>query len=285
MVADFFMTPSAELADVVLPAATFLEFDEIGYYGARNGMVVARPQVVPPIGESWSDIKIINELGKKLGFAPHLWPDVNQALDFILAPSGLDYEAFKEKRVLEAERRFHKFLEKGFRTPSGKVELYSKQLQKMGCRPLPHENDIPSSDDYPLVLTSAKSGYDHHSGYRQIEGLRRLHPEPIVNVHPQTASALSLKEGDWAYIETAKGRIRQKVKLNADLDPIVVFADFGWWFPEKDRSSLYDWRESNFNMLTDVNSPAEPAVGSTCLRGISCRLTAVEEELDKKIRL
>ena len=59
-----------------------------------------------------------------------------------------------------------------------------------------------------------------------------------------------MKEGDWAYIETHKGQIRQRVKLNADLDPRVIFADYAWWFPEKEAPG-HGWKESNINMLTD----------------------------------
>ncbi|MFC2042173.1 molybdopterin-dependent oxidoreductase [Chloroflexota bacterium] len=275
MVSDFFMTPTAELADLVLPAATFLEYDEIGYYGSRYGMTVARPQIVAPIGECWPDIKVINELGKRLGFTKHFWTDVKESLDYIMEPSRLSFAQFKEKGILFSEKRYRRYEEKGFRTPSGKVELYSQQLKDMGYAPLPTFTKPATSPDYPLLLTCAKSPYFHHSGYRQIESLRKLHREPRVQVNPQTAKALGVKEGDWAYIETNKGQIRQRVKMNADLDPRVVFADYAWWFPERDGQSLHGWQESNLNMLTDSDSPTEPAVGSPGLRGIPCRLKKI----------
>jgi anaerobic selenocysteine-containing dehydrogenase len=275
-VSDLFMTPTAELADLVLPAATFLEYDEIGYYGLRSDTVVARPQVVEPIGECWSDIKIINELGKRLGFSEYFWEEVEQSLDEILSPSGITFEQFKERGILESEKRYRKYENAGFRTPSGKVELYSQRLKDMGYPPLPTYIEPPAtSSDYPFVLTSAKSPYFYHSSYRHLESLRKRSPEPIVKVNPETAARLGLSEGDFVWIETHKGRIKQRIKFDRDLDPSVVFADFGWWYPEKGKESLYGWREGNLNVLSDYHSPAEPAVGSTYLRGFPCRLSKI----------
>ncbi len=174
-----------------------------------------------------------------------------------------------------SEKRYQKYEDKGFSTPSGKVELYSKQLKDMGYSPLPTCTEPATSSDYPLVLSCAKNPYFHHSGYRQLASLRKLSPEPRVEVNPQTVAVFGLNEGDWIYIETGKGRIKQCIKLNAHLDPRVVFADFGWWFPERDEEQLHGWQESNLNMLTDSHSLAEPAVGSTYLRSIPCRLSEV----------
>lgn len=273
MVSDIFMTPTAELADLVLPAATFLEYDEIGYYGLRYGTIVARPRVVDPVGECWSDIKIINELAKRLGFSDYFWENVEQSLDEILSPSGMTFEQLKKKRILQGEKRYRKYEEGGFRTPSGKVEIYSKQLENMGYSPLPTYVDrLPLSDDYPLVLTCSKSPYFFHSAYRHLESLRKKSQGPYVQINPVTAAKLMLNDGDYVWIETDKGKIKQQIKFNRDLDPRVVFAEYGWWYPEKGRETLYGWQESNFNMLTDAGSPAEPAVGSTYLRGIPCRL-------------
>ncbi len=273
-VSDFFMTPSAALADLVLPAATFLEYDEIGHYASRYGMVVARPQVVDPVGECWPDTKVINELGKRLGFEKHFWPDLTAMLDYILAPAQINYDQLKKQGIFLAPRSYRKYLEKGFRTPSGKVEAFSRQLEEMGYPPMPEFVEPEASADYPYVLTCAKSPYYHHSGYRQLSSLRRLSPDPRMEINPETAATLGLKEGDWAYVENKKGRVRQRVRFNADLDPRVVFAEHGWWFPEKGAAELYGCLESNVNVLTDSHSRAEPAVGSTYLRGIPCRLSS-----------
>jgi len=275
-VSDLFMTPTAELADLVLPAATFMEYDEIGYYGVRYGTVVAHPRVVEPVGDCWSDIRIINELGKRLGFSEYFWEEVEQSLDEILSPSGITFEQFKERGILKGEKRYRKYENAGFRMPSGKVEIYSQQLKDMGYPPLPTYVEPPAtSSDYPLVLTCAKSPYFFHSSYRHLKSLRRRSQEPIVEVNPETAAELGLSEDDFVWIETHKGRIKQRIKFDRDLDPDVVFAEYGWWSPEKGKESLYGWQEGNLNVLSDSHSPAEPAVGSTYLRAIPCRLRKI----------
>ena len=100
-----------------------------------------------------------------------------------------------------------------------------------------------------------------------MKALRRSCPDPTVEIHPNLAGKLGVSEGEWVYIETEKGRIRQKVKLNAFLDERVIICSYGWWFPENG-----DWRKSNINMLVDFTE-ADPVVGSTHLRGVHCKIT------------
>jgi anaerobic selenocysteine-containing dehydrogenase len=102
--------------------------------------------------------------------------------------------------------------------------------------------------------------------------LRRLHSDPIAIVHQETASKLGIDDGDWIYIETAMGRIKQKVSLSTSVDERVVVADLGWWFPEKGISELYGWAESNYNVLTDNKPPFSPDIGSANLRGLLCKI-------------
>jgi thiosulfate reductase/polysulfide reductase chain A len=74
------------------------------------------------------------------------------------------------------------------------------------------------------------------------------------------------------YIETPSGRIKQRLKLNGDINPRVVVVAFGWWFPEGKPLELYGWREANLNILTDSALPLYPAMGSTNLRGFPCKV-------------
>ena len=82
---------------------------------------------------------------------------------------------------------------------------------------------------------------------------------------------LLTQEGDWVYIETNKGRIGQRLAFNPDLDPRIVMASFGWWFPEEP-SSLHGWNKSNINILTRSEPPYDPTNGAVDLRGIPCRV-------------
>ena len=81
-----------------------------------------------------------------------------------------------------------------------------------------------------------------------------------------------IEEGDWVSIETKRGMIRQMVKLSSDIDPRVIILSFGWWFPERKDLELSGWKESNLNILTDNGPPYEPAMGSTPLRAVLCRV-------------
>ena len=92
------------------------------------------------------------------------------------------------------------------------------------------------------------------TGYRQVDFLRRMKPQPTVELNPETARSLGLKEGDWVVIETQKGRIKQILAFDPDLDPRLVRRLFGWWFPEEEED-LYQFRKSNLNVLTDSDSP------------------------------
>ncbi|MFH1088197.1 MAG: molybdopterin dinucleotide binding domain-containing protein, partial [Chloroflexota bacterium] len=276
-VADLFMTPTAMLADVVLPVAGGGEFDEVAPYPSSSGTILAYTKVAEPPGECWPDAKIINELGKKLGLAEHFWPEWTQSFDYILEPGGLSFEQLKAQRCLQGKPAYRKHEAGGFRTPSGKVEIYSEQLKEFGYSPLPLFRELARTvaltPEYPLLLTSAKEQSFCHSAHRSIPALRKSAPEPLVELNSATARRLGIREGDPVVIETGQGRIRQKLTLNDDLDPRVAYVSFGWWFPEEDVSTLYGWERANINILTPSAPPHEPGLGSVALRGIPCRVS------------
>jgi anaerobic selenocysteine-containing dehydrogenase len=274
-VADIFMTPTAALADVVLPAATGFEFDDLGHFGLAHGWISARPKIVDPPGEAWPDIRVLSELGRSLGHGEHFWEDYHGALEEVLAPSGLTYDRFKDQGLLRGDINYFNYQTKGFKTPTKKVELFSDQLSRWGFDPLPACPDpVPPSLEYPLLATSRKSPYFFHSAYRQIESLRKKHPDPVVEIHPQAARILGLQEGEWAAIVTPQGKITQKVRLTEAIDPRVVYVDYGWWFPEAGPERLFDWDRSNINILT-ANSPLSREMGTPYLRAFPCRVEKI----------
>ncbi len=279
-VAEIFMTPTAQLADIVLPAATNLEFDDIGHYGLPHGFILARPKIVDPPGECWPDSLILNELGKKMGLDHLFWSNQRTLLDDILKPAGITYDDLKEMGIFKGKWTYRSYEEKGFNTPSKKVELYCSRFKDWGYNPLPGfpqgrewgKMDSDLAGKFPLILTSAKDPHYFHSAYRNLSSLRKLSPDPIVLLHPETAEKMNIQEGDWALIETQKGTIRQKAALDAHLHPRVAIAAYGWWFPERKDLELGGWKESNINILTDNDPPYEPTLGSTNLRGVPCRI-------------
>ncbi len=277
VVADLFMTPTAALADIVLPAAGNCEFDEIAPYPPFQGFVLAYPKLVDPPGECRSDTWIINNLASKLGLGAYFWREEREVCDHILAPAGLSFEEFKERRILEGERSFGRARAEGFQTPSRKVEIFSKQLEDMGVDPIPSFGKLsrldPADEEFPLLLTSAKEFPFVHSAFRNVGRLRALKAEPTVRLHPSAAARLNLREGEWVWIETREGRIKQKLELDPDLDPRVAVASYGWWFPEE--GDLFGWSESNINILTQSEN-FEASLGSVQLRGIPCRIRRIE---------
>ena len=273
-VAEIFMTPTAAMADVVLPAATQFEFNDIGHIGIGHGYILARPKVVEPPDECWPDIKIMNELGK-LMTPKELWKEnFDEFAEDVVKPAGLTYAQFCEKGYLKGPERFKKYEEKGFSTPTTKVELRLSTAEKFKLSPLPVYKGLPEAEDpaYPLVLTSAKSRYFLHSSYRWIEKLRKLNPDPRLEIHPETAVKFGIAEGDKVLIETPYGKITQMAYFSEALDPRVLCAAHGWWFPEGSPETQYDWQTSNFNMLTSVGKLGKE-YGTPNLKGLPCRVS------------
>jgi len=272
-VADLFMTPTAAMADIVLPVATQFEINDIGHFGLGHGFILARPKVVDPPEECWPDMKILNELGKLITSAEYWHEDYNGLLEDVLKPSGLTFEQFVEKGYLKGSEKYMSYEEKGFKTPTGKVELKLSTAEKFKLPPLPDFDGLPEEDstEYPLVLTSSKSLYFLHSSYRWIKRLREKRPNPKAEIHPETASEHGIKEGDPVVIETRYGKITHIAHLTDIVDPRVISASHGWWFPEAKAESLFNWEKSNFNMLTSTDKLNEQ-FGTPNLKGLMCRI-------------
>jgi anaerobic selenocysteine-containing dehydrogenase len=272
-VADLFMTPTAAMADIVLPVATQFEFNDIGHFGLGHGYILARPKVVEPPEECWPDMKILNELGKLITPAEYWHDDYGGFLEDVLKPSGLTFKQFVEKGYLKGPETYKSYEEKGFRTPTGKVELKLSTAEKFKLPPLPEFDGLPEEDsaEYPLVLTSSISQYFLHSSYRWIKKLREKRPHPKAEIHPETAEKHGIKEGNPVVIETRYGKITHIAHLTDTVDPRIISASHGWWFPEAKTESLFDWEKSNFNMLTSSEKLSKQ-FGTPNLKGIGCRI-------------
>ncbi|MHB0980333.1 MAG: molybdopterin-containing oxidoreductase family protein [Thermoleophilia bacterium] len=279
-VADFFITPTAELADIVLPAATWLEMDYIGDFWKRHGWLLPRRKVIQ-VGECRSDHEMLNDLAHRVGQGQHWWDDFEQGLDWILEPSNITFQDFLKKDRLRGDITYRKHEQRGFSTPTRKFELYSTKLEEWGYDPLPQFREPPMSPlsrpdlaaDFPYILiTGARQPGFFHTENRQVPWLRELHPDPEVEIHPDAAAREGIAHGDWVVIESPRGAIRQRAKLSEGLDPRVVSAQHAWWFPEK-RDPGHGWDESNVNVLIDNDySNCDPAMGATSIRTLLCRI-------------
>jgi anaerobic selenocysteine-containing dehydrogenase len=292
-VADLYMSPTAEYADIVLPVAHWLETDDIWDMHPRF-IIGAINKVVDPPGEAWPDNKIYNELGRRI--APQYWfNSIEEMLDYQLRKAGITWREFSRMGFLAKmgeDQPYYKYGTDywrkggGFDTPTGKVELYSTVMEELGYDPLPYyrePNESPYStpelaEEYPLVLsTGGRLPYYFHSQYRQVPWLRERQPDPVVQIHPEAAAELGIKEGEWVWVETPRGRIRQVAQLFSGMDPRVVMAQASWWYPEEPGPDHGVWK-SNANVLTSNNLAFDPAMGSATFRALLCRVHKVEAE-------
>jgi anaerobic selenocysteine-containing dehydrogenase len=277
VVSDLFMTPTAELADIVLPVTCFLEMNNV-----HEGEYVDAANVVQKVAETpecLSDYQIFAGLAKRMGLDSYFKPE-EEMLDFLVKPSGISFEEFRRIGAVAGSRMYRKHEQVGFNTPSKKVELYSARLAEWGFDPLPVYYEPPESPvsapelakKYPFVLTNHKVQSFQHSQGRMITSLRRVRPSPLVHLQSGVAAKLGISEGDWLFIETPRGRIRQRANLVESMDPRVIIADYGWWFPEQDAKTLHGWAESNLNILTYSGKPWGREMGTPTLRGIVCNV-------------
>ncbi|RPJ21997.1 MAG: hypothetical protein EHM26_02450 [Desulfobacteraceae bacterium] len=284
VVIDHFLTPTAELADIFLPAGSWLEQNHVADNWKRHGYAFARQKCVE-IGEAWQDHKIFQELGKRMG--QEWFPTVEAALDWLLEPAGLTWEQFKEKGYLQGEMVYYKYRERGFSTPTRKLELWSTILEKWGRDPLPKYVEVPESPystpekakKYPYIFNAGlRTMTFFHTANRMMPWLREIRPDPLVEIHPDTAKKHGIKDGQWVYIESPRGRIKQRARLNEGLLPQVIASEHGWWFPEM-KDPGHGWDLSNANLLTDnAFETCDPNMGSTNLRVCLCNISPCENE-------
>jgi anaerobic selenocysteine-containing dehydrogenase len=154
VVSDFFLTPTAELADLVLPAAHWLEQDDVVSLH-KEWCVLARRKLAQ-IGETRDDRDVILDLAHRLGLDEAFpWPDRRAYLEWLLEPSGLSFEEFAENGILIGEMRSLKHEQEGFPTPSGRVELVSSVMARKGRPSLPVEGCCCEVFLYPFLLLIA----------------------------------------------------------------------------------------------------------------------------------
>lgn len=308
VVTDMFMTPTAELADIVLPACTFLERTRFATYDLHPdhgwnvpSRIVLSPRALEPLHESMSDWNIVWELGRKLGFEAYFpWRTEEEAIDYVLRPLGIDcaqLRAHPEGIVITLPPILYKKLSgvpgkimrwllqmtvfrdypamyqkyagflNGFMTPSKKVEIYSERLEQLGYDPLPTytepaESPISRPDlahEYPLILIAgSKLEPFTHSMLRNIPALRAEAPANVLEIHPDTAQNLGIRDGGIATVQSPRGSIQAEARLTDGIDPRVVHLQFGY-------------AESNANVLTD-HATFDPVTGSTGMKSLLCKV-------------
>jgi anaerobic selenocysteine-containing dehydrogenase len=299
---DLFMSPSAAFADVVLPVTTPWEHEALrmGFEDSQEGqlLVQLRKAAIEPRGEARSDSWIVFELAKRLGLEEMFFGgDMDEGLRYILEPSGISLEDLRADPRgvhVDAAPRYRKYAgdqdgnrAPGFKTPSRRVEIYSELFLEHGQHPLPvfvaplpnTQGDPALAEKFPLVLTSFKPVLFCQSQHRGIARLRKRHPDPVVEIHPDTATRRGIADHGWVRIETPDGTSLGRAKLNGKLEPGVVCAEHGWWqgCAELDLQATATTGPAcnNYNALIG-NDVRDPISGSVPLRSYPCQISSNE---------
>ena len=306
---NYLITPTGQMADYILPAASAVERPAFQAQGGVSDFCYGGPAAVSPLYERKEDYQIFRELGLAMGQDPQLWPAENltEELSRVVGRVGMDWETFETVGIAAGPAVYSKQLfpnpetgeEMGFATESGKIELANPFLESLGAGrvaqwfPVPgvHEplegqqgqqGEVPGAwrpaGDCVTLITGARKQPYWASCYFEVEGFRKAHPLPTVEMSAATAQRLGLAEGDECLIsrvDTPDVDIVQYVHVTDMVDG-VASAEYGWWYPEKDMGSpgFSGCFEHNVNLLTrgTVDMEPEPLIGTWIYNGIPCRI-------------
>jgi len=292
---DMFMSPAAEMADIVLPAASAWECWHVGTNMdslSENGFIQVRPAVVPPQHESRPDMDILFEMAERLGLGDKFWNgDRDAAVDYQFAPSKITMEQLRKNDgliSLKLPMEYQKYAKKdgdgnfvGFATPSKRIELYSSLFLENGYEPLPTWEEPPIfgkqgvAEKYPLILTSTKVSEYCHSQQRAIPMLRKRVPHPFLEINTQKAAELGIKNGDWLSVETPYGGNTLQAKLTESIADNVVSTQNGWWqsCPELNLPGYdpFSPEGANSNLLCSTED-VDHISGCFLIKGIPCNV-------------
>ena len=283
-VAAHSMNPTAALADIVLPKTTTLEEEDISI-NAHGPCVTWTAALAKRVGEARPDVEIaaglLGRMVERGAADPKLmpWRTQREFNRFLVKDTGLDLETIAMDGYATFEYAEGDFARQVFKTPSGKVELWSQRMMEAGLDPLPDyvptgacgEND-PA---YPFTLqTGLREKTYHHSRFREQAWARKVSPDPLLKLHPDTALILGLSDGDWVKVETPRGvgACRLKASVTEATAPGVVVTGMGWWLPEA-AGPEFGALDVNINSALSYAGPYDPASGSADTRGVPCRIT------------
>ena len=237
---DYFHTPATRISDIVLPISSWLE-RHILILKAGGQIRLVEP-AIEPIGDTLPEFMIYAKLAEKLGLKDQFWGgDIEKCFNEVLEPSCVSVEDLRAHpegiTVPVTPRPARYYLEHGFQTPSGKVDFKSSILAKYGYQPLPVyreplESPINSPElfkDYPLVLTTGARTISYtHSQHRNLKSLRRIMPEPLLEINPVDAKSRGISNGDRVMVTSPRGEVIIKAKVTDTILGGVVQMPHHW---------------------------------------------------------
>lgn len=274
VVIDLFMTETAEMADLVLPASTFFEKEEICHsiHLALNKFLQVSKRVIDPMYNTRPEWWMFCQLAQRLGLEGFDFETGDEIIELLLEPMNLKRSDLPANGVYSEPFEIGRLLSSGFNTASGKIELYSKPLKELGYDPLPRyvepmETAISRPDlakEYQLTLiTGSKLAVYHHSQQRNIPWLREHAPDPLVEINIETAKKLGIEDGIMVRVVTTRGEAEFKAKLTLGIHKDVVSITHGWG------------GKANVNYLTD-DKQVDPVSLAPGVRSLLCRVERTE---------
>ncbi|MDO5117085.1 MAG: molybdopterin-dependent oxidoreductase [Eggerthellaceae bacterium] len=234
VVYEHWMTPTAQLADYVLPSDAWTERDTLGPGIDIAPAATFNQGFAEPVGECKDWYFVIKGLADRMGLKDVFpWADKYAYFDYVLEDAHVTYkEACAKPALAKKLAAPGKFL-----TPSGKVELYSSVLEKLGCDPLPSyiEHKEPDWDPagYPFVIyAGTRDDAAYNTNHHQIPSLRARLPEPVVFINPKDAESLNLETGSWCRVITNHGSVEMQVLADEAQPQGTLRIPHGWWKPE-----------------------------------------------------
>lgn len=279
-------TPTAQLADYILPGDSWLERPLV-YDGLHWSSTVslAKPAMAPP-GECRSVYEFWRDLAHRMGFGEHFpWRTLEDLYDHRLEGTGFTFDQLVDKQQFYGHKpTYKKYEQTGFATPSGKVELYSSILEGLGFDPLPYYREAPGVEEgFPLILfMGVRDDGFFQTGHRHVAELRRLTPEPKTFMNTATAQAYEVLEGEWIELETKAGKVRARAEIRPDMPNGLVRVPHGWWLPEtaQGKENLSGaWMYSDAMITSDEHEFLDREQGIPHLKGIPCRILKVDQPI------
>jgi anaerobic selenocysteine-containing dehydrogenase len=254
VVIDVMQTSSMPWADVVIPVATMYECDhpfEVPMMGVGN-WIMARNKVIEPLGDYKSDYEFWLDLAVKMGYGEDFWHgNIEECMNYQLENFGMTMEELRAHPtgIIYEKPVVYERYEQIFATPSprlsgapylpqGKVAIYNTTFEENGFNPLPEWVEPPESPTgtpellakYPLVFfdTHTSDAYNH-GWLRNVPYLREIQPDPWIHIHPETAKARGIENGDWVIVESPHGWIKVKAIYFPGIRPDTIMSLHGWW--------------------------------------------------------
>lgn len=244
VVLEHFLTDTAQFADIVLPATTQLEHWDLHFAYGHYYITLNQPSIAP-LGEALPNSEIFRRLAARMGFTDACFRDddvtiIRQALDTD-HPNlrGITFERLVEHGWLRLNvpEAWAPYAEGGFATPSGRCELYSERMAKLGHDPLPSYTPPYESRErapdlaarFPLALISPPAHQFLNSSFVNVEVLRQRAGEPELKIHPDDAAVRGIATGRLVRCFNDRGAFQATAVVTTDVKRGVVSAPSIWW--------------------------------------------------------